>query len=153
MSWYYDEGGIERYHEWKFKEKQLERARKKKAILQEKEKKRKQKELKKLMKEEQRLRDIEERKIKRHESVIIKKEELKKNGWKRGYVRQDVLKRNNKAKDLELCKEIYLKAKSGMTTRQLAIEYDRPNNFILRYKYEYEAYLEALREKGESDES
>jgi phenylalanyl-tRNA synthetase alpha subunit len=65
MSWYYDEGGIERYHEWKFKEKQLERARKKKAILQEKEKKRKQKELKKLMKEEQRLRDIEERKIKR----------------------------------------------------------------------------------------
>jgi hypothetical protein len=133
--------------------KKLEKARKIKAKNQEKEKKQRERELKRLKKEEERLRGIEERKIKKHENMLKRKEELKSNGWKRGYVRQDVLKRNNKAKDLELCKEIYMKAKSGMTTRQLALEYNRPNNFILRYKYEYEAYLEALREKGEGDEA
>jgi hypothetical protein len=153
MSWYYDNDSLSNYYKWRQESKLLERARKKKKLLQEKEKKKKDKVLKKLQKEADRLRLIEERKLLRKERTKLKKLDLKEKGWKSGYVRQNVLESTNKARDLELCKEVYLKAKSGMTTRELAAQYNRPNNWVLRYKYTYEAYLQALEEKGERDEN
>ena len=134
MSWYYTDEGVSNYYLMKKREKELAKMRKAKKILKEKKKKERAKILKKMKKDQE-------------------KEALKENGWKSGYVRQNVLVRNNKAKDLGLCKEIYEKAKSGMTTRELSLQYNRPNNWVLRYKYEYEAYLQALAQKGESNES
>lgn len=153
MSWYYDSDSISNFHKWRQESKLLEQARKKKKLLQEKEKKKKEKVLKKILKDKEKARLKEERKLQRKERVALKKQMLKEQGWKQGYVRQNVLERNNKARNLDLCKEIYLKAKSGMTTRELSLQYNRPNNWVLRHKYEYEAYLQALVEKGEGDEN
>lgn len=153
MSWYYTDEGVSNYYLMKKREKELAKMRKAKKILKEKRKKERAKILKK-MKKDQEKEALKELKIQqRKERLEMKKKTLKENGWKSGYVRQNVLVRNNKAKDLGLCKEIYEKAKSGMTTRELSLQYNRPNNWVLRYKYEYEAYLQALAQKGEINES
>jgi hypothetical protein len=153
MGWYYDSDSIDNYHNWRRSERLLEKARKVKRKLEEKRRKERQKALEKIEKARKKEFDILERKRLRKEAIAQKKKELKENGWKSGYVRQNVLVRNNKARNLEICKEIYFKAKGGMTTRELAIEYNRPYAYILRHKYEYETYLNALANKGDENEN
>ena len=153
MSWYYDSDSINNYHNWRRNERLLEKARKAKKKAEEKRRKEKQKALDRLEKARKKEFDKLEKKRLRKEMIAQKKKDLKENGWKSGYVRQNVLVRNNKARNLDICKEIYLKAKGGMTTRELAVEYNRPYAYILRHKYEYETYLKALADKGDGDEN
>lgn len=81
-------------------------------------------------------------------------EKLAKLGYRKGYTSPDPTKPRKNARDRDLCRTIYFKAMNGMTTRQIANEYDRPYNWVYRHKFEYEYYLTLIesREKGEDND-
>lgn len=141
MSWYYDDDSISNYYTWYKQNKELEKARKIKKKLAEIRKKKLAKERERIKKKkekiEKRQTELEQRKLERQQ----KKESLRSLGYKPTYTKQNPLKRAKNSRDLNLCKEIYEKAKSGLSTYSLAKEYDMHPNTILRHKYEYEYYL------------
>lgn len=141
MSWYYDDDSVSNYYTWYKKSKELEKMRKRKAKLAEIRKKKLEKEKERLRlkqeKIEQKQRELEQRKLDKQQRL----EELKKIGYKHTYTKQNPLKRAKNSRDLSLCREIYEKSKTGISTFKLAKEYDMHPNTILRHKYEYEYYL------------
>lgn len=141
MSWYYDDYGSSSYYKWYKQAKEFEkmrRAKKKKAEKRNKKlAKEKERVERKKLKLEEKQREIENRKMQKKQKL----EELKMVGYKPSWTKQNPLKRAKNSRDLNLCKEIYEKAKSGVSTFKLAIEYNMHPNSILRHKYEYEYYL------------
>ena len=81
-------------------------------------------------------------------------ERLAQLGYRKGYTSSDPTKPRKNSRDRDLCRTIYFKAMNGMTTRQIANEYDRPYNWVYRHKFEYEYYLTLVenREKGEDND-
>lgn len=138
---YYTDEGMSNYYAMYKQRKELERMRKAK-------KKKAEQRKKKLEKEKQRLQKIQERLEKKQTEMELKRQtkkqkldDLKQVGYKPSWTKQNPLKRAKNSRDLVLCKEIYEKAKSGLSTYTLAKEYDMHPNTILRHKYEYEYYL------------
>jgi hypothetical protein len=104
-----------------------------------------------------------EKKIKEEKREVKKKAKLKRAqyleslvplGYKQGYTSPAPDKPRRNGRDRDLCRTIYFKAMNGMTTRQMANEYDRPYNWVLRHKYEYAYYLNLVEnsKKGDSDD-
>jgi hypothetical protein len=141
MSWYYDNDSISNYYTWYKQNKELERARKIKA---KKEKIRKEKlEKERIRIEKKRLREeqIENQRQERRQQKENLKTQRREIGYRPTYTKINPLKRAKNSRDLTLCKEIYEKAKQGISTYKIAKEYDLHPNTILRHKYEYEYYL------------
>lgn len=141
MSWYYDDDSVSNYYTWWKQSKELEKMRKRKAKLQEKREAKLERERQRIKNRQERLelkqRQIEERKNKKKETL----EELKKVGYKPTWTKQNPLKRAKNSRDLNLCREIYEKSKSGVSIYNLAKEYDMHPNTVIRHKFEYEYYL------------
>lgn len=138
---YFDDESVTNYYTWYKQSKELEKLRKKKAKLAEIRKKKLAKEKERIKQRKERLekrqRELEEKKLNKQKKLEV----LKRVGYKPTYTKQNPLKRAKNSRDLNLCKEIYEKAKSGISTYSLAKEYDMHPNSILRHKYEYEYYL------------
>ena len=141
--WFTDDG-VAQYYSWYKRDKELAHLRKLKKKKAEKRAKKlaieKRKLANKIAREEKRRLIIEAKRAEK----LKKLDEFKELGWKKGYTKSDVLKRSSKkSRDLSVCKEVYLLYKQGLTHRQIGQKFDKPINWVLRYKYEYEHYLKA----------
>ena len=141
MSWYYDDESISNYYTWYKQSKELERARKIKAKQEKIRQAKLERERIRLEKIKLKLEQKEQLKLEKKQQKENKKQELKQLGYKPTYIKINPLKRAKNSRDLTLCKEIYEKAKQGISTYKIAKEYDLHPNTILRHKYEYEYYL------------
>jgi hypothetical protein len=104
--------------------------------------------LKRLLNEQER----NEKRLAKLEHKQKIEQELAPLGFRKGYTKANILKRTPKSRNLELCKEIYEKAKSGVTTRELCIQYNRGYTWVFRHKYEYNLYLNML-EKAQQEQT
>lgn len=136
---YYDDSGS--YYYWYQRKKDFERLRKIKKKKQEKADRKLLKEKIKIENKQKRAEEKERLKREKIETKAKNLEEMKVYGYKPTWTKQNPLKRAKNSRDLTLCKEIYEKAKSGISSFNLAKEYNMHPNSILRYKYEYEYYL------------
>lgn len=87
----------------------------------------------------------------RREKIEQKKRLLKKQGWKETYVRQDISVRNRRARDLNICKQVYDMHNSGFTIKELMEYFGRSYGWVFRYKLEYKAYLDYLEKKSKEE--
>lgn len=141
MSWYYDDESVSDYYNWYKRNKELEKMRKAKAKKDAIRKARVEKDKKRLERLKLKLEEQERLKEEKKTNRLLYKQERKQMGYKPTYTKINPLKRAKNSRDLALCKEIYEKAKQGISTYKLAKEYDVHPNTILRHKYEYEYYL------------
>lgn len=129
------------YYYWYKRAKEFEKMRKAKKKKAEKRKKKLEREKQLILRRKERQEKKEQERLQRKMTKAQTLQELQSVGYKPNYTKQNPLKRAKNSRDLNLCKEIYEKAKSGKSTFTLAKEYDLHPNTILRHKYEYEYYL------------
>lgn len=141
MSWYYDDDGVSSYYKWYKQAKEFEKMRKRKAKLQAKRKAKLEREKIRLKNKQERLDRIRQERELRKQKKIDTLNELRAVGYRGAYTRQNPLKKRKNQRDINLCREIYEKSKSGLSSFTLAKEYNLHPNTILRYKYEYEYIL------------
>lgn len=138
---YYDDYSVSSYHFYRLRSKEFEKMRKAKKKKAEIRKKKLAKEKELIKRRAEKLKKLQEIRLEKKVEKQQKLEQLKEVGYKPSWTKRNPLKRAKNSRNLDLCKEIYEKAKSGMSTYALAKEYDLHPNTILRHKYEYEYYL------------
>jgi hypothetical protein len=138
---YYDDDSVSNYYTWYKQSKILEKMRKIKAKNDKIRKEKLEKERIRIEKKRLREEQIENQRQERRQQKENLKAQRREIGYKPTYTKINPLKRAKNSRDLNLCKEIYEKAKQGISTYKLAKEYDLHPNTVLRHKYEYEYYL------------